>query len=87
MLLYCLFSWKGNILHGVPWFLPSLGRLATFVVTSFHFSPSMPGRHQPLEPGSPQSPEHLESVRFFSSGSGLGLIPFTAQHGFSGQKL
>lgn len=55
-------------------FLPSLGRLTTFVVTSFHFSPSMPGRHQPLEPGSPQSPEHLESVRFFSSGSGLGLI-------------
>lgn len=29
---------------------------------------------QPLDPGSPQSPEHLESVRFFPSGSGFGLI-------------
>lgn len=51
-----------------------LVRLTTLVVTSSHFSPTMPDRHQPLDPGSPQSPEHLESVRFFPSGSGLGLV-------------
>lgn len=65
---------------------PDLVRLATLVVTSFHFFPTMPDRHQPLDPGSPQSPEHLESVRFFSSWLGAWpCFPFTAQHGFSGQ--
>lgn len=48
--------------------------LSMLVVTSSHFSPTLPDHHQPLDPGSPQSPEHLESVRFFPSGSGLGLV-------------
>lgn len=50
--------------------LPSLVKLTALVVTASHFSPAMPDRHQPLDPGSPQSPKHLESVRFFPSGSG-----------------